>query len=417
MMVTIMTPFFFAWLLSKPIFAQPDATLDGYAEWRNLYFPTGRDRFQSVQRVRPRVTIDFSAYLSLHTTLDFSLWQGRNESNETIALIQNPIEASVPPSFDGDTWTFAQINEECDWGLYEDSSAVSIISFFDRLHLDLQWNQLDIRIGRQALSWGSALFINPSDPIPQTLIETPWQERTGFDAVYISHPLGNSWGAVDIFGTADQIAGKVTFFLPAWEASIIAIAKEEQQRWGLNVAGDNVVGWWGELAWHQEEAPYLKANVGIDYTFPILDGLWVFSQLVHDGSGQIPALYEWNKRPFVDALFDCPSLGIDVIDVGYPQRETLGRWYTLSGQTLMFFDNWSAQSIAFFNLQDNTGIHSQLLSWKGDFLAFSLGLQHRFGQQGEFAPPQLQTTFMGEDLSGSIPSWRIISWLRYSFAL
>ena len=417
MMVSIMTPFFFAWLLSKPILAQPNATLEGYAEWRNLYFSKGNERFQSVQRIRPRVIIDFSNHLSVHTTLDFSLWQGRSETNEIIALIQRPVETSVPPNLDGSSWNFAQINEECDWGLYEDSSDVSIQSFFDRLHLDLRWNQLDIRIGRQALSWGSGLFINPSDPIPQTLVETPWQERTGFDAVYISHPLGDSWGTVNLFGTMDQIAGKFTVFLPTWEGSIIGIAEEERLRWGLNLTGDHVIGWWGEFAWHQEETPYLKATIGIDYTFPILDGLWLFSQLIHDGSGQIPALYEWNKRPFVDSLFDCPSLGIDVVDVGYPQRETLGRWYTLSGQKLLFFENWSAQSLVFLNLQDNTGIHSQFLAWKGEEVSFHLGVQHRFGRQGEFAPPTLQTTFIGEDLAESVPSWRIISWLRYSFAL
>ena len=415
-MVIIMTPFFFAWLFPKTILAQPTATLDGYVESRHLYFSQGRDRFQSVQRIRPRTTIFFSENISLHTTLDLSLWQGRDETNEIIELIQRPVEDSVPPSFDGFSWTFAQINEECDWGLYENPSVISVQSFFDRLHLDLQWNQLDLRIGRQALSWGSALFINPSDPIPQTLIETPWQERTGFDAVYISHPLGNSRGTVDLFGTVDQIAGKFSFFFSSWEGSLIGIAEKDRRRWGLNLMGDNIIGWWGEFAWHQEEVPYLKANIGIDYTFPILDGLWVFSQLVHDGSGQIPALYEWNKRPFVDSLFDCPSLGIDVVDVGYPQRETLGRWYTLSGQKLLFFENWSAQSVLFFNLQDNTGIHSQLLAWKGDSFAFHVGIQHRFGQQGEFAPPSLQTTFMGEDLSESVPDWRIISWLRYSFA-
>ena len=415
-----MTPFFFAWLFPKIILAQPAATLEGYVEWRNLYFPKGSSRFQSVQRIRPQVTLDLSKHLSIHTTLDLSLWQGRAETNEIIELIQYPVEASVPPSLDGSSWTFAQINEECGWELYDDPSMVSIQSFFDRLHLDLQWNQLDVRLGRQALSWGSALFINPSDPVPQTLVETPWQERTGVDALYMSHPLffeGNPWGALNLFGSIDQLAGQLSFFLPAWEGSIIAIAEESGQRWAFNISGDHIVGWWGEVAWHQEESPYLKANIGLDYTFPILDGMWVFSQLIHDGSGQIPALYEWNKRPFVHAIFDCPSLGIDVVDIGVPQRETLGRWYTLSGQKLTLLDNWSAQSIFFLNLQDRTGIHSQFLAWNGEQLAFHLGLQHRFGQQGEFAPPPLQTTFMGEDLADSVPSWRLISWLRYSFAL
>ena len=415
-----MTPFFFAWLFSKPTHAQPVATLEGYVEWRNLYFSQGKDRLQSSQRIRPRVRIEASKYLSLHTTLDFSLWQGRDEHNEIIHLIQHPIESTLPPSFDGSSWTFDQINEECEWGLYTTPETIAIQSFFDRFHLDIQWNQLDVRIGRQALSWGSSLFINPSDPIPQTLIETPWQERTGIDALYISHPLlhqGTTWGTINVLGSTNQLAGKLSFFLSTWEGSFIAIAEEERQRWGLNINGDHILGWWGEFAWHQEEKPYLKATIGLDYTFPVFDGLWVFSQLVHDGSGQIPALYEWNKRPFVDAIFDCPSLGIDVVDVGYPQRDTLGRWYTLSGQRLSLLDNWSAQSIVFLNLQDNTGIHSQFLAWKGEELAFHLGVQHRFGQQGEFAPPPLQTTFMGEDLSESVPSWRIISWLRYSFAL
>ena len=414
-----MTPFFFVWMHSSPVIAQP-AKLDGYAEWRGLHFSAGTDTLQFVERIRPSLKLSFQDFISVHSTLDLSLWHGRDENNELIDLIAEPIENTVPPNFDGNTWTFTQINEECDWGLSKDHSFTNIQYFFDRLHLDLRWKDFDVRIGRQALSWGSALFINPSDPVPQTLIETPWQERAGIDALYITHPVkykGDTLGNIKVVATNEQISGQAYFFLSRWEGSVTGLVEEERSRWALNLNGDNIVGWWGEMVWHQEESPYLQANVGLDYTFPVFDGIWAFVQIYHDGSGKIPALYEWNKRSLTPTIVDCPSLGIDVPESGFPKRDTLGRWYTVSGQKTTFFDDWSLESILFMNLEDQTGIHSQFLSWQGGFLEARVGFQQRFGQQGEFAPPPLQTTFMGEDLADTVPSWRIISWLRYSYAL
>ena len=121
-----------------------------------------------------------------------------------------------------------------------------------------------IRIGRQALSWGSALFINPSDPMPQTLAETPWQERTGFDAVYISHPMEIHGEQRSLVPSIDCRESLYSFNLHGREA-LLPLRKKIGKDGDWNLAGDKNIGWWGEFAWHQEENPYLKANVGIDY--------------------------------------------------------------------------------------------------------------------------------------------------------
>ena len=60
----------------------------------------------------------------------------------------------------------------------------------DRLYLDWYTGPVDVRVGRQALTWGSARFLNPTDPFPEVLFAEPWRPRRGVNAIRAHIPFG-----------------------------------------------------------------------------------------------------------------------------------------------------------------------------------------------------------------------------------
>ena len=413
-----MTPFLFFWLTSHQSIAEPWFSLEGYGEFRSLYFSRGHTQWQTVERIRPTVSISAPYNIVLESTFDISWWQGRDDEIEKFFLLKTPIENAVPPTINGNKLSFEEICTECGWDLRTTSSWYRWQYFFDRLHITIPLPFADIRIGRQALHWGSALLINPTDMVPQTLAQTPWQERKGVDALRISVPLiqqQQEWGQINLIALQDQIGTQFQLFQNTWDASVVGIIHNNQQQIGLNIRGESTVGWWGEASYFHNETPYWKANIGIDYTFPIFDRLWLFAQIIHDSSGQIPALYSWNQRSYGIYLEDCPALNLDLTEAPPLLRDTLGKWYSLIGLQLSIHDAWKFKSMYFINLADYTGIHSQMISFSLKRFEGTIAFQQRWGTQGEFNPPALQSTFLGTDINSFIPSWRIISWLRFYY--
>lgn len=73
----------------------------------------------------------------------------------------------------------------------------------DRFFVTIQYSFCDIYLGRQAIAWGSAHMINPTDILaPFSLTELDQEERYGVDAVRIRIPLGmmNELDAGYVFG-------------------------------------------------------------------------------------------------------------------------------------------------------------------------------------------------------------------------
>lgn len=57
---------------------------------------------------------------------------------------------------------------------------------FDRLYVGWENERLQVSVGRQAVSWGSALFLTPSDPFTPFNPVDPFREfRAGVDAARI----------------------------------------------------------------------------------------------------------------------------------------------------------------------------------------------------------------------------------------
>jgi len=155
----------------------------------------------------------------------------------------------------------------------------------DRLVLTVATEPADIFVGRQAIAWGSARAINPTDIIaPFALQELDKEERVGVDAVRIRIPLG-FMGEID----AGYVLGKnfrfenSAFFLRAksyvakTDLSFLFLGFQENLLLGVDMTRSiGGAGFWIEGAYVLADVfgerefgnsnDYLRLSAGLDYS-------------------------------------------------------------------------------------------------------------------------------------------------------
>lgn len=155
----------------------------------------------------------------------------------------------------------------------------------DRLVLRLKTGRADILIGRQAIAWGSARVVNPTDILaPFAFNELDKEERTGVDAVRVRISLGNL-EEIDVGAVAgDGFRARTSaFFLRGkvhvLETDVAAVTMAFRDHWmiGLDLARSvGGAGTWVEAAYvvpsvlrrtTSDERGYLRASAGLDYNF------------------------------------------------------------------------------------------------------------------------------------------------------
>ena len=167
----------------------------------------------------------------------------------------------------------------------EPTSSVGIYHNLDRASVQFRTDFADISIGRDAIAWGSARIINPTDVVaPYTYDQLDTEDRVGVDAVRVRIPVG-VMGEVDtgyIAGTNfdfDKSAVFLRTLLNAAETdfSILLLEFQRDLLVGLDVArGIGGAGFWLETAYVFTEpfddepdaaGDYLRTSVGLDYSF------------------------------------------------------------------------------------------------------------------------------------------------------
>ncbi|MBN2345157.1 MAG: hypothetical protein JXO51_02125 [Candidatus Aminicenantes bacterium] len=155
----------------------------------------------------------------------------------------------------------------------------------DRLCLTLKLKFADVFLGRQALAWGSARIINPTDVIaPFGFNELDAEERRGVDALRVRVPLGRmdelDLGVVAGENFAEE---KSAFFLRGktylWKTdlSLLLMAFREHLLVGFDLSRSlGGAGIWLELAhvsdhFFSSDPPegngYFRASLGLDASF------------------------------------------------------------------------------------------------------------------------------------------------------
>lgn len=173
----------------------------------------------------------------------------------------------------------------------------------DRLFLAIHASFGDMYFGRQAIAWGSARTINPTDVLgPFAYDELDVEDRRGVDAVRLRIPLG-FMGEIDIgylsgydFNfdeSAVYFRGKQ--YLGQTDLSGMVVIFQENLMLGIDLARSlEGAGIWLEAAWVNpdeirpyddavDEESYFRATVGADYSFG--DKTYGFLEYHYNGAG------------------------------------------------------------------------------------------------------------------------------------
>ena len=154
-----------------------------------------------------------------------------------------------------------------------------ILQNLDRLSASFHLGKLDVTLGRQVVSLGSARLVNPTDVLAPFNFQALDQEnRSGVDAIRLRYAWGEFAGQ-DIGFVAgkdarwDQDAVFVRPHFRAWgvDTSVLGMVFRENKLAGLDLQGSfGGAGWWAEGAWvwpKNGNPDYGRLTAGADYYF------------------------------------------------------------------------------------------------------------------------------------------------------
>ncbi len=200
-----------------------------------------------------------------------------------------------------------------------DLSSLGLFQNIDRLQATLHLSFADVYLGRQAVAWGFARVINPTDVIaPYAYTELDTEHRIGVDALRARIPVG-LLSEIDvgwIFGDEfayDRSAGFVRgrFYVGRTDVSPIAVLFREHLMLGMSatrsVAGAGV---WAEAAYtmlddeaHDESEidRYWRVTVGADYS--LTETIYGFAEYHYNQAGAADP-DDYASLPFTRAYED-----------------------------------------------------------------------------------------------------------------
>jgi len=196
------------------------------------------------------------------------------------------------------------------WSAFDEESQFQLRGRMDRLSLRLRLAHMDLKVGRQPVSFGSTWFFTPLDlvaPFSPTVIDREY--KPGIDAVRADFYIGTATQvtAVAAYAGSWQLDGMILaangrINLGLWDLSILLGAIHEDF-----VAGIDATGSIGDFAVRaaatltvppqndsgdesKNEDPFLRIVLGGDYRTPF--GLSVMAEIYYQDIGEIdPAQY------------------------------------------------------------------------------------------------------------------------------
>jgi hypothetical protein len=190
-------------------------------------------------------------------------------------------------------------------GMDETATSFGLYHNLDRLYLSLRAPWFDFYAGRQAIAWGAARTVNPTDIIaPFAYSQLDIEDRLGVDAVRARVPLGfmaEMDAGVVMGDDADHDNNtyflRSKFYLTGNDVSLVAAAFRGNTMiggdWARSIGG---AGFWLEAAWahtsvYGEDSldgdDYLRLSTGLDYQLtPLLYG---FVEYHYNGPGYTDA--------------------------------------------------------------------------------------------------------------------------------
>ncbi len=402
-------------------------TLKGYAELRGSYTDAYGTPWLLVERLRPTLKVAPSERFSFETTLEIHADQGRYASAEALDLVK---EQLGPDLFDLALAASGCTEDDVAALTERHIDGIGDVVGLDRLFVDVNLPVADLRIGRQAVSWGSALVFNPTDVFAEVIVAEPWRERKGVDAARLTVPIGQSAQVLGVIGADGIPDGEIsnlrgglrgTLSRPKLGASAVAFTDGERSFAGVDLKGDAGVGWWLEGGYNldnsgEEQARYAKVSAGADYSFAVLQVLYVAAQLSYDGAGVAPEDYDFTGAMGSSLpLSDCATDASDTSATSSSARATMGRLYGVGLLNWSLTEDLSASATTLWNLEDGTGLVFPSFGAKvGGRLSLNVGAQFLLGKDGEFRPDPEDMQVPPLDLSPLLPTWTATAWARWA---
>ena len=386
--------------------------------------------WQLVERLRPTVNVTLSRRVVLSGTGELSLVQGRDLGRE---LRRTVLESEVGPL----------VEALCEWP-EDDTMALSDVFRLDRLHLDVYLPQVDLRVGRQAVQWGSAMMINPSDPFPEVLFTEPWRPRRGVNAARATVPIPGGHQIQAVVGLDDRFrhvraAARGTVQAANVDVSVVGAFRSDDTsgRVGVDVRGTWAVGLWLEGVVHLDQGAYGEGvweelAVGLDWNGTMLQGVGVAAQYYRSGrkaaGGGLSSALASVELPECDGVDVGERLGFGgEVDPFAPVFS--GSDYLLLMGRVGIVRELSVSAVLLQNLGDGTGVAVPTLSLRPNgWLELGVAGQvpyRMWGDGGEFSPNEEDLVQRLEvvpgvegptlDLRGLVPKATVTGWLRYNF--
>jgi hypothetical protein len=239
----------------------------------------------------------------------------------------------------------------------EKVGSFGIFHNLDRVQLEIKTAPADIVIGRQAIAWGSARVLNPTDIVaPFAFQELDAEDRLGVDAVRVRVPLSAlaEFDAGCVFGKdfhfdRGVFFARTRFYAAKTDVTLLLLGFCENFMAGFDIARSfGGAGFWLESAYvfvdllnddsMGQANDYFRGTVGLDYSFG--DKTYGFCEyhFSEAGSGE-PEVYLKNlsKSPFTEGAV-----------------YLMGRHYLAPGVTHQLTPLITGTAQALFNLGDQS---------------------------------------------------------------
>ena len=309
------------------------------------------------------------------------------------------------------------------YGFYQRAIAgVGDVVTLERAYLSVTKGPVDITLGKQLLRWGNGLLVNPSDVFNQRPPDDLNAERPGVWALRVLFAVGETSNlslavALDEAQCCQPVViarSDTTVDLTDMAGTVVWDARNEDLLLGFDVKTEFEIGAWAEVALtfdlaEADGSGHLDVELGIDYTFDVLSGLYVALEWIHQGDG---AGDEWSisgdDPPDYFAGF-----------VGGTRRGLAGTNYVLLMSRLMINTDWQVQVMNLLNLADPTGLAVVQATWlPAGFLEIVFGAQATYGTSGgEFTLEAPDSAFLPAEVRGArlVPVATAYVWGRFFF--
>lgn len=381
-------------LMTTPFVGIANAEFQAGGYYKNFFtafnspFPDAPMTGVVVNRLRLNASYAPADSLSFDFAYDFT-----PRVQDPLLFSQSPIAIGIASS----RYRVADIDSPIYPKTDEPVGSVGIYHNLDRASVQFSTDFADFSIGRDAIAWGSARIINPTDIIaPYTYDQLDTEDRVGVDTIRVRIPIG-VMGEVDtgyIFGNGFKFDKSAVFLRTQLNAvetdfSILLLEFQRDLLVGFDIArGIGGAGFWLETAYvftepfnNDSEAlsNYLRTSVGFDYSFG--GETYAFIEYHLNGAGtQKPENFLTNLEKPAYTRGGVYLLGVHYLAPGVTHQLT--PLISLSGQMLFNLSDpstWIAPQIAYNVAED---IHLSL----GGFI--SIGKRPKNGDS-----TQLQSEF------------------------